>query len=56
MSPKYTPPQRHEVTDEQRNLVEQLFNRLKQFRRMATRYEKLGQNYEAMLTLAAILL
>ena len=40
----------------QRNLVERLFNRLKQFRRVATRYEKRGQNYKAMLTLAAILL
>ncbi len=45
----------------QRNLVEMersavLFNRLKQFRRLATRYEKRGQNYKAMLTLAAILL
>lgn len=40
----------------QRNLVERLFNRLKQFRRVATRYEKRGQNYKAMITLAAILL
>lgn len=39
-----------------RNMVERLFNRLKQFRRVATRYEKRGQNYKAMLTLAAILL
>lgn len=40
----------------QRNLVERLFNRLKQFRRVATRYEKRAQNYKAMLTLAAVLL
>ncbi len=40
----------------QRNMVERLFNRLKQFRRVATRYEKRSQNYKAMLTLAAILL
>lgn len=43
----------------QRNLVEMersavLFNRLKQFRRVATRYEKRSHNYKAMLTLAAI--
>jgi transposase len=35
---------------------ERLFNRLKPFRRVATRYEKRGQNYLAMVTLAAILL
>jgi len=33
---------------------ERLINRLKQFRRVATRYEKRAENYEAMLTLAAI--
>jgi transposase len=37
-----------------RNLVERLINRLKQFRRVATRYEKRAENYGAMLTLAAI--
>jgi len=40
----------------QRNRVERLINRLKQFRRIATRYEKRAANYLAMLTLAAILL
>jgi len=39
-----------------RNRVERLFNRLKQFRRIATRYEKRGANYAAMLTIACILL
>lgn len=39
-----------------RNLVERCFNRLKQLRRIATRYEKNAQNYLAMLTLASILL
>jgi transposase len=39
-----------------RNLVERLFNRLKQFRRIATRYEKRKDNYLAMLTIAACLL
>jgi len=38
----------------QRNLVERLINRLKQFRRVATRYEKRGVNYYCMLLLAAI--
>ena len=37
-----------------RNLIERLINRLKQFRRVATRYEKRAENYQAMLTLAAI--
>jgi transposase len=39
-----------------RNVVERLINRLKQWRRIATRYEKRAANYLAMLTLAAILL
>jgi len=37
-----------------RNAVERLINRLKQFRRVATRYEKRGANYLAMVTLAAV--
>jgi transposase len=40
----------------QRNRVERLINRLKQFRRVATRYEKRAGSYSAMLTLAMILL
>jgi transposase len=40
----------------ERNLVERTINRLKQLRRVATRYEKRGENYLAMLTIAAILL
>jgi transposase len=39
-----------------RNRVERLFNRLKQFRRLATRYEKRAVNYLAMLHIAAILI
>ena len=34
-----------------RNLVERSFNRLKQFRRIATRYEKLARNFTSMLNL-----
>jgi len=37
-----------------RNLVERFFNKIKQFRRVATRYEKLGANFLAMTKLAAI--
>jgi transposase len=40
----------------QRNRIERLINRLKQFRRIATRYEKRAANYLAMITIAAILL
>lgn len=40
----------------ERNVVERLVNRLKQFRRIATRYEKRAANYLAMLQIAAILL
>jgi transposase len=40
----------------QRTVVERLVNRLKQFRRIATRYEKRAVNYLAMLTIAAIML
>ncbi len=40
----------------ERNVVERLVGRLKQFRRVATRYEKRAANYLAMLNLAAILL
>ncbi|GAC1443411.1 MAG: hypothetical protein NVSMB52_01790 [Chloroflexota bacterium] len=39
-----------------RNVVERLIGRLKQFRRVATRYEKRAVNYLAMLTVAAIVL
>lgn len=35
-----------------RNLVERFFGRLKQFRRIATRYEKLTRNFTSMLNLA----
>ncbi|HLW00074.1 MAG TPA: IS5 family transposase [Ktedonobacterales bacterium] len=40
----------------ERNRVERLINRLKQFRRVATRYEKRAVNYLAMVVIAAILL
>jgi transposase len=40
----------------ERNRVERLINRLKQFRRIATRYEKRAVNYAAMLTIGMSLL
>ena len=39
-----------------RKRVERFFNRLKQFRRIATRYGKRAENYAAMITLAALVL
>ncbi len=39
-----------------RNRIERLINRLKQYRRVATRYEKRALHYAAMLTLAAAIL
>lgn len=38
----------------ERNLVERFFNKLKQFRRVATRYDKLLPNYKGFVQLAAI--
>jgi transposase len=40
----------------ERNRVERCINKLKQFRRVATRYEKLAANYLALVTLAAAML
>jgi transposase len=40
----------------ERNVVERTINRLKQFRRVATRYEKRAVNFLAMITLASIML
>lgn len=40
----------------ERNLVERLINCLKHWRRIATRHVKRAANYQAMLTVASILL
>jgi transposase len=37
-----------------RNLIERFFNRIKQCRRVATRYDKLASNYLAFVQLASI--
>ena len=44
------------ATYRERNRIERLINRLKQHRRIATRYEKRAVHYAAMLTVAAALL
>lgn len=38
----------------QRNRIERFFNKLKQFRRVATRYDKLLANFMGFVTIAAI--
>ena len=40
----------------ERHLIECCFAKLKQFRRVATRYEKTARNYAAMVTIAAIVM
>ncbi len=40
----------------ERHLVEGLFNKLKNYRRLATRYDKLATSFSAFLSLAAIVL
>jgi len=42
-----------QVLYKERNLVERFFNKIKQFRRLATRYEKTGRNFLSMLFLVA---
>jgi transposase len=41
-------------TYRQRNLIERMFCRLKDFRRVATRYDKLARNFLAATLLAAL--
>lgn len=40
----------------QHNVVERCFNRLKQWRGSATRYDKTAQSYQAAVTLAALMI
>lgn len=39
----------------ERNLIERLFSKIKHFRRIATRYDKLARNYKSFLFLVATL-
>lgn len=56
------PPKRNRKTQrrydaelyKERNLIERFFNKLKQFRRVATRYDKLLANFMGFVKLAAI--
>jgi transposase len=40
--------------DRARNLIERFFNKIKQCRRVATRYDKLAANYLAFVKLASV--
>lgn len=44
------------VAYKQRNLIERMFARLKDFRRIATRYDKLARNFAAAVAIAAIVI
>jgi len=44
----------HKAIYRERNRVERFFNKLKNFRRIATRYDKLGANFFAFIQLASI--
>lgn len=50
------PPSFDRAAYKRRNVVERCVNRLKQFRALATRYEKRALNYRAMVMIAATML
>ncbi len=50
------PPQFDRAAYRRRNVVERCVNRLKQWRGIATRYEKRALNYRAMVVIAAIMI
>ena len=52
-STRTTPIEYDRVAYRRRNLIERCVNRLKQFRRIATRYEKTARAYLSMLCIAA---
>jgi transposase len=45
-----------EIAYRRRNLIERMFCRLKDWRRVATRYDKLAANYAATVMLAALII
>ncbi len=50
------PPAFDKEVYKHRNVVERCFNRLKQWRGIATRYDKTAQSYRAAVTLASLLM
>lgn len=51
-----TPRDYDEHLYRERNLVERVFQKLKHYRRIATRYERLAATYQAMLSLVATII
>lgn len=49
------PPAFDPVIYKHRNVVERFFNRVKEFRAVATRYDKLARNYQTGIVLAGII-
>jgi putative transposase len=45
-----------ETAYRQRNLIERMFCRLKDWRRIATRYDRLAANFAATVMLAAVII
>ncbi|UYM26178.1 transposase [Streptomyces albus] len=54
--PRRTPPTVDREIYKHRNVVERCFSRLKQWRGIATRYDKTAESYQAAITLAALLM
>ncbi|MSO72434.1 MAG: hypothetical protein EXQ84_02335 [Rhodospirillaceae bacterium] len=54
MPHRRNPPTFNKWLYRKRNLVERVFNKLKQFRAVATRYDKCDDNYLASVKLASI--
>lgn len=50
------PPAFDKQVYKRRNVVERCFNRLKQWRGIATRYDKTAESYQAAVTLASLLM
>jgi transposase len=50
------PPAFDKTAYRRRNIVERCFNRFKQYRAIATRYDKTATSYQAMIDLATLLM
>jgi putative transposase len=50
------PPPFDQIRFKRRNVIERAFSHLKDWRRVATRYDKLARNFDATVILAAILI
>ena len=53
---RHTPYPLDRVAYKRRNVIERMFCKLKNWRRIATRYDRLAQNYLSGLALAAIMI